>query len=77
MEKKIKKGHIYWYATERKMVNKVVRRTWQDYLKTAEKIQECMKESKDLPHIRLKSFQYEKTAALLAVSDELNLRLFM
>jgi len=25
LEKKIKKGHIYWYATERKMVNGVVR----------------------------------------------------
>jgi transposase len=72
LEKKIKKGHIYWYATERKMVNGVVRRTWQDYLGTAEKIQKCMKQSKDLPHIKLKSFQYGKTAALLAVSDELN-----
>ncbi|MEA1998445.1 MAG: IS1634 family transposase, partial [Euryarchaeota archaeon] len=50
----------------------VVRRTWQKYLGTAEKIQECVERSKDLPHIRLKSFQYGKTAALLAVSDELN-----
>jgi len=38
LEKKIKKGHTYWYATERKLVNGVVRRTWQEYLKTAEKI---------------------------------------
>ena len=72
LEKKIKKGHTYWYATERKLVNGVVRRTWQEYLGTAEKIQECVRGSKDLPHIRLKSFQYGKTAALLAVSDELN-----
>ena len=72
LEKKIKKGHIYWYATERKLVDGVVRRTWQKYLGTAEKIQECVERSKDLPHIRLKSFQYGKTAALLAVSDELN-----
>ena len=72
LEKKKKKGHIYWYATERKMVNGVVKRTWQEYLGTAEKIQECVRRSKNLPHIRLKSFQYGKTAALLAVSDELN-----
>ena len=28
--------------------------------------------SKELPHIKLKSFQYGKTAALLSISDELN-----
>jgi len=72
LEKKKKKGHTYWYATERKLVDGVVRRTWQKYLGTAEKIQECVERSKDLPHIRLKSSQYGKTAALLAVSDELN-----
>jgi len=72
LEKKKKKGHLYWYATERKMVNGMVRRTWQEYLGTAEKIQEYVKRSKGLPHIKLKSFQYGKTAALLAVSDELN-----
>ncbi|HIE32419.1 MAG TPA: IS1634 family transposase [Methanosarcinales archaeon] len=72
LEKKKKKGHIYWYATERKMVNGVVKRTWQEYLGTAEKIVEMKKKSEGMPHIRLKSFQYGKTAALLAVSDELN-----
>jgi len=72
LEKKKKKGRIYWYATERKMVNGVVKRTWQEYLGTAEKIRECARRSKDLPHIKLKSFQYGKTSALLAVSDELN-----
>ncbi len=55
-----------------KLVNGVVRRTWQEYLGTAEKIPECARRSKDLPHIRLKSFKYRKTAALLVVSDELN-----
>ncbi|RZB31696.1 MAG: hypothetical protein AEth_00627 [Candidatus Argoarchaeum ethanivorans] len=74
LEKKKKKGRIYWYVTERKMVNGVVRRTWQEYLGTAEKIRECVKQSKDLPHIKLKSFQYGKTAALLAVSDELKVK---
>jgi len=40
---KNKKGRIYWYATERKMVNGVVKRTWQKYPGTAEKIVEMKK----------------------------------
>ncbi|MCD6207956.1 MAG: hypothetical protein J7J06_08225 [Methanosarcinales archaeon] len=51
LEKKIKKGHVYWYATERGLVNGVVRRTWQEYLGTAEKIRECVRRSKDLPEL--------------------------
>ena len=72
LEKKKKKGRIYWYATERKMVDGKIKRTWQEYLGTAEKILECVRSSKDLPYIKLKSFQYGKTTALLAISEELN-----
>lgn len=71
LEKKKKKGGTYWYATERSRVNGKMVRTWQEYLGTAEKIRQCVRQSKDLPHIRLKSFQYGKTAALLAISEEL------
>lgn len=72
LEKKKLKGHTYWYASERSMVNGKIKRTWQEYLGTTETIIECIKKSKELPHIKLKSFQYGKTAALLSISDELN-----
>ncbi len=72
LEKKKLKGHTYWYASERSTVNGKIKRTWQEYLGTTETIIECIKKSKELPHIKLKSFQYGKTAALLSISDELN-----
>jgi Transposase len=72
LEKKVKKGRIYWYASERKLVDGKVKRTKQIYLGSAEKIIECVEKSKALPHARLKSFQYGKTAALLSISEELN-----
>ncbi|RZB29061.1 MAG: hypothetical protein AEth_01665 [Candidatus Argoarchaeum ethanivorans] len=48
------------------------RQMWQKYLGTAEKIVELKKRATGLPHIKLTSFQYGKTAALLAISEELN-----
>ncbi|TFH46423.1 MAG: IS1634 family transposase [ANME-2 cluster archaeon] len=72
LEKKKLKGHTYWYASERRLVDGKIKRTWQEYLGTTETIIECMRKSKELPHIKLKSFQYGKTAALLSISDELN-----
>ncbi|RZB29392.1 MAG: hypothetical protein AEth_01209 [Candidatus Argoarchaeum ethanivorans] len=48
------------------------KQVWQKYLGTAKKIVELKEQATELPHIKLKSFQYGKTAALLAVSDELN-----
>ena len=72
LEKKIKKGRTYWYASERGMVDGKIKRTWQEYLGTTDTIIECMRKSKELPHVKLKSFQYGKIAALLSISDELN-----
>jgi len=72
LEKKKLKGHTYWYASERRLVDGKIKRTWQEYLGTTETIIECIRKSKELPHIKLKSFQYGKTAALLSISDELN-----
>jgi len=72
LEKKLKKGRTYWYASERGMVDGKIKRTWQEYLGTTDTIIECMRKSKELPHVKLKSFQYGKTAALLSISDELN-----
>jgi len=72
LEKKKLKGHTYWYASERGLVDGKIKRTWQEYLGTTETIIECIRKSKELPNIKLKSFQYGKTAALLSISDELN-----
>ncbi len=72
LEKKKLKGHTYWYASERRLVDGKIKRTWQEYLGTTETIIECLRKSKELPHIKLKSFQYGKTTALLSISDELN-----
>jgi transposase len=72
LEKKKLKGHTYWYASERGLVDGKIKRTWQEYLGTTETIIECIRKSKELPHIKLKSFQYGITAALLSISDELN-----
>jgi transposase len=72
LEKKKLKGHTYWYASERSLVDGKIKRTWQEYLGTTETIIECIRKSKELPHIKLKSVQYGKTAALLSISDELN-----
>jgi len=72
LEKKKLKGHTYWYASERGLVDGKIKRTWQEYLGTTETIIECIRKSKELPHIKIKSFQYGKTAALISISDELN-----
>ena len=72
LEKKKLKGNTYWYASKRGLVDGKIKRTWQEYLGTTETIIECVRKSKELSRIKLKSFQYGKTAALLSISDELN-----
>jgi hypothetical protein len=72
LKKKKIKGHAYWYAVEMARVDGKPKQIWQKYLGTAEKIVELKEKAAELPHIKLKSFQYGKTAALLSISDELN-----
>jgi len=72
LKKKKIKGHTYWYAVEMARVDGKPKQIWQKYLGTAEKIVELKEKAAELPHIKLKSFQYGKTAALLSISDELN-----
>jgi transposase len=72
LRKKKIKGHIYWYAVEMARVDGKPKQVWQKYLGTAKKIVELKERVAELPNIKLKSFQYGKTAALLAISDELN-----
>ena len=72
LKKKKLKGHIYWYAVEMARVDGKPKQIWQKYLGTAEKIVELKEKAAELPHIKLTSFQYGKTAALLLISEELN-----
>ena len=72
LRKKKIKGHIYWYAVEMVRVDGKPKQVWQKYLGTAKKIVELKERAAELPHIKLTSFQYGKTAALLAISEELN-----
>ncbi|MEA1905556.1 MAG: IS1634 family transposase [Euryarchaeota archaeon] len=72
LRKKKIKGHIYWYAVEMARVDGKPKQVWQKYLGTAEKLVELKEMAAELSHIKLTSFQYGKTAALLAVSEELN-----
>lgn len=71
LEKKKIKGNIYWYAVEKASINGRVKRVQQQYLGAAEKIAKAMKKPTELPYVKLKSFQYGKTAALLSIADEL------
>lgn len=72
LKKKKIKGNTYWYAVKMARVDGKPKQVWQKYIGTTEKIVELKEASKDLLHIKLKSFQYGKTAALLSISDELN-----
>ncbi len=72
LKKKKIRGNTYWYAVKMARVDGKPKQVWQKYIGTAEKIVELKEASKDLLHIKLKSFQYGKTAALLSISDELN-----
>ena len=72
LKKKKIRGNTYWYAVKMARVNGKPKQVWQKYIGTAKKIVELKEASKDMPHIKLKSFQYGKTAALLSISDELN-----
>jgi len=72
LKKKTIKGHTYWYAVEMARVDGKPKQIWQKYLGTAEKLVELKEKAAELPHIKLSSFQYGKTAALLSISEELN-----
>jgi len=72
LERKEKDGKTYWYISERKLVDGKVKRTKQIYLGTAEKIMKLKEQAAELPYLKLKSFQYGKTAAMLSISDDLN-----
>lgn len=70
IQKKLKKGIPYYYVIKKARVNGKPRTVWQLYLGTAERLANLLKKP---PPSTLKSFSYGKQAALLAISDELNI----
>jgi transposase len=72
LQSKTQKGRKYWYAVESARVDGNPRIVWQKYIGTAETILELKESAESLPYVKLKSFQYGKTAALLSIADELN-----
>ncbi len=72
LEKKYKKGHWYWYASEKKRVNGKVKRVFQKYLGSEE---QCIarlinnEPCSESPEV----FKYGSVATLLKISEELGL----
>jgi len=70
LKRKRIKGHPYWYAVSQKRVNGNLIDEWQVYLGTAEKI--LRKIQGGGPNsINIKSYEYGKVAAILAINEEL------
>lgn len=74
LHKKIKgKGkHSYWYLRQTKWVDGKSKVVWQKYLGTAEKIKQMYQRQQALDHLKLHSFEYGGTAALLDANEDLN-----
>ena len=68
-----KKGRMPQYTLVRKKrVNGEVKRVWSKYLGTAETIEKFYKNCEECTDMKLKSFEYGRTAALMKIAEELN-----
>lgn len=71
LRKKIKKGNPYWYIVQKKRVGKKVIDEWQIYLGTVENILKKFQGVGPNETVKLKSYQFGKIAAILAIDQEL------
>ena len=69
--KKEIKGNEYWYLRETKWIDGKSKVIWQKYLGTIEKIKEVFEHEEKVPSVKVSSFEFGKTAALLRISEEL------
>ncbi|MFA4955816.1 MAG: IS1634 family transposase [Candidatus Methanoperedens sp.] len=69
--KKEIKGNDYWYLRETKWIDGKSKVIWQKYLGTIEKIKEVFENNEKVPSIKVSSFEFGKTAAILRISEEL------
>lgn len=68
--KKIK-GHEYWYLREIRWIGGKSKVIWQKYLGTVEKINEVFERNEKFTSVKISSFEYGKTTALIKISEEL------
>jgi transposase len=69
--KKEIKGNDYWYLRETKWIDGKSKVIWQKYLGTIEKIKEVFEHEEKTPSVKVSSFEFGKTAAVLRISEEL------
>ncbi len=73
LEKKIVKGYIYYQLVRKARIDGSVKRVWSKHLGTAAAIERVYDERDNLiPNLKIKSFEYGRTAALINTSEELN-----
>ena len=70
IQKRKKKGHLYYYAVEVARVEGKPRIVWQRYLGSAKRILETY-ELFDSLELALKTYDFGGIAAMLAVADDL------
>ncbi|MDW7728304.1 MAG: IS1634 family transposase, partial [Candidatus Methanoperedens sp.] len=69
--KKEIKGNDYWYLRETKWIDGKSKVIWQKYLGTIDKIKEVFERNENVPSVKVSSFEFGKTAAILRISEEL------
>jgi transposase len=69
--KKEIKGNDYWYLRETKWIDGKSKVIWQKYLGTIDKIKEVFEHNEKVPSVKVSSFEFGKTAAILRISEEL------
>ncbi len=69
--KKEIKGNDYWYLRETKWIDGKSKVIWQKYLGTIDKIKEVFEHEEKVPSVKVSSFEFGKTAAILRISEEL------
>ncbi|PJB22009.1 MAG: hypothetical protein CO114_02320 [Euryarchaeota archaeon CG_4_9_14_3_um_filter_38_12] len=60
-------GRRYWYFGRSARVNGVAKRVWEEFAGTSESLYQKFKSAGELPEVKLKTYQFGKLAAVLAV----------
>lgn len=71
LHKKRIKGHTYWYIVSQRRIKGKLKDEWQVYLGTPQKILEKVRNVSPNQNLKIKSYEFGKVAALLAIDDEL------
>ncbi len=72
LEKKKVKGITYYQLVKKARINGQVKLIWSKYLGSAETIEKVYNQVESKTTMRIKSFEYGRTAALMKIAEELN-----